>query len=125
MATYVPLQNERTGEIKRIKVGWSWTLFFFSSFFGLPLFLRGMTGWGTTMLIILTISVISQASDPDQADPTALILSIVQFACVLYLAVSGNKLTGKRMLERGWTWADPDAFAAMCARDRWSLADLR
>ena len=46
MRIEVPFKHPQTGETRRVKYGWSWTLFFFSGFLGLPLFLRGLTTWG-------------------------------------------------------------------------------
>jgi hypothetical protein len=39
----VTMKNPKTGESKEIKVGWSWILFLFSCFLGLPLFLRKLS----------------------------------------------------------------------------------
>lgn len=50
MAVRAAFRNPRTGELREVKVGWSWTLFFFSGLFGLPLFLRGLHVWGALFL---------------------------------------------------------------------------
>lgn len=43
---FVLMKNSKTNETKEVKVGFSWTLFFFSGFFGIPLFLRKLYRWG-------------------------------------------------------------------------------
>ena len=48
----VQLKNTTTGEVVQIKVGWSWTLFFFSPFLGIPLFLRKLHVWGGVFPIV-------------------------------------------------------------------------
>jgi uncharacterized membrane protein len=47
MKVMIPFKNSKTGEIVKVKLGWSWTLFFFSSVFGIPLFLRKLNVWGS------------------------------------------------------------------------------
>lgn len=54
----VGMRNPKTGEIKQVKVGWSWTLFFFSGMFGIPLFLRGLHMWGAVFLAVGSINLI-------------------------------------------------------------------
>ena len=51
----VAMTNPKTGEVREVKVGWSWILFLFSGFFGLPLFLRKLHVWGGIFLIIWLI----------------------------------------------------------------------
>jgi hypothetical protein len=50
MAINVAFQNPTTGEIKSVKVGWSWLLLFLSGVFGIPLFMRKLTMWGFVFL---------------------------------------------------------------------------
>lgn len=47
----ITFKNELTGEMKQVKIGFSWILFFFPGFFGIPLFMRKLTGWGIVMLV--------------------------------------------------------------------------
>ena len=42
----VLFQHPATADIRAVKIGWSWQLFFLSSFLGLPLFFRGLHTWG-------------------------------------------------------------------------------
>ena len=53
----VVMKNPRTGQLRDVKIGWSWTLFLFSHFFGLPLFLRKLNMWGCVFLVLTAISV--------------------------------------------------------------------
>jgi len=47
----VILRNKTTGETKTVKVGFSWILFFFAGFFGIPLFMRRLYVWGSVFLV--------------------------------------------------------------------------
>lgn len=124
----VPFKNPRTGELKQIKVGFSWTLLLFSAFFGLPLFLRGLTGWGWAMLALSLGHPLVVALHPafgiSWADLGALhaILGTAQLACKIYLGFEGNRLTGRHLLREGWVPLDPDSLAAKEASARWRLA---
>ncbi|MFZ3033752.1 MAG: hypothetical protein WA138_07055, partial [Parvibaculum sp.] len=72
MAIHATFKNSKTGELKQVKIGWSWTLFFFSSLFGLPLFLRRLYVWGAVELILWVVYVAALASN--NADLASIIL---------------------------------------------------
>ncbi len=124
----VPFKNPRTGELRQIKLGFSWTLFFFSDFFGLPLFLRGLAGWGWLMLALSLAHPLVVALHPafgiSWADLGALhaLLGTIQLGCKLYLGFDGNRLTGRHWLREGWTPMDPESPVAKEAAARWRLA---
>ena len=48
----IALRHNGTGNLRFIDTGWSWSLFLGASFFGLPLFFRGLALWGTLMVIL-------------------------------------------------------------------------
>ena len=115
MATQVPFQNTATGELKTVKVGFSWTLFLFSGIFGLPCFIRGLTTWGAIMAVgaILYYATI--------ATPIVFFLMWPMLALQIYLGVKGNELTAKNYLANGWQFAEPEAIATKQGRQKWGL----
>ena len=63
MAINVALQNPQTKETRLIKVGWSWTLFLFSGFFGIPLFRRKLMSWAYLFLGFNVVFILAAISD--------------------------------------------------------------
>lgn len=123
---HVKLQNERTGEIKDVKVGWSWTLFLFSWFLGLPLFLRKLPIWGGAMLALCifywVLDVFRSASNQfSEADLIYILVGTILFGLSVFFGVKGNELTAKNLLENGWKFAAEEDEAAHFARSKWSL----
>ena len=57
----VALRHRGTGKIKYVDTGWSWSVFLSAGFFGLPLFLRGLSLWGTVMVITWCLRFVSAA----------------------------------------------------------------
>ncbi len=124
MTTYVTFQHERSGELRSIKVGWSWTLFLFSQLWGIPLFLRQMFDWAMIMVILSALSFIFMLAG--EVDETSLLLGMA-IGCVVigisvYMGLRGNELTARQMLRQGWIFADPSDAASVHARRTWSLA---
>jgi hypothetical protein len=104
MSVYRSFKNTKTGELRQVKVGFSWTLLFFSGFLGLPLFLRRLNMWGGIFLglWVLNLVVPTVASSPSNL----IVFEIAMFlACLIlqvYLGFQGNDLTAKNYLEMGW-----------------------
>jgi hypothetical protein len=122
----VKLRNERTGEIKDVKVGWSWTLFLFSWFLGLPLFLRKLPIWGATMFALCILFWVLSAftSDTDslsQIDILYYIVDAILFGLTIFFGIKDNALTGKNLLENGWKFVAEEDQATHFARLKWSL----
>ena len=114
----VQLKNTTTGEVVQIKVGWSWTLFFFAGFFGLPLFLRKLHVWGGVFFGLLILDLVLINIDP--------ILSFMLFlptmmGMSIWIAIKGNEMTAKNFLERGYEFVDPDSDVVRFAKVRWGL----
>lgn len=120
----VTFRNIKTGELKRVKVGWSWTLFFFSGFFGLPLFLRKLNNIGCVFLALWAMHVIVPWIIPNEADAGifAVSLSIVFIGLQVWVGLKGNEMTAKNYLEQGWEFSSPASDEASYARTKWGLA---
>ena len=60
----VTFRNPKTGELKQVKVGWSWILFLFSGLFGLPLFLRRLQMWGWLFFALWAVNLLAASRAP-------------------------------------------------------------
>ncbi|MBD8546062.1 hypothetical protein [Sphingomonas sp. CFBP 8760] len=118
MAAMVQLRNERTSEIKAVKVGWSWTLFLFSSVAGIPLLARGLYKYGAGMAALSVAAAVASAVD----SPVYGLLILFQIIASVQFGRLGNRLTALHYLENGWEWAAPDDQETMYAREKWALA---
>jgi hypothetical protein len=130
MATHVALQNPRTNQIQVIKVGFSWTSFFFADFFGIPLFLRGLTKHGLIMVAFQLVRWInanqvvwwinaSEAEKTPGAVYAAPFLLIVTLGLDLFYGFRANALAGQKLLAEGWTFAKPNSSEAVIAAATW------
>ena len=122
----VMLHNPNSGELKAVKVGWSWTLFFFSGFFGLPLFLRKLYGWGIFFLILPLLLSFAPGLPEEKGERAAFVLAclfsvLVQLGLHIFMALKGNEMTAKNLLEKGWKFAHPDAVETQFAKRKWGL----
>ena len=70
----VAMTNPKTGEVKEVKVGWSWILFLFSGFFGLPLFLRKLHVWGGIFLILWIVYIIAPSIMQNEEEALGLMI---------------------------------------------------
>ena len=121
MATKVGFKNPRSGETRNVKVGWSWILFFFAGFLGIPLFLRKLHIWGGVFLAIWLVNLLLSASDPLAFTAMRLGLVALGVGMSIWMAIKGNELTAKNYLELGWEMVDPEGDAAKAGKDRWGL----
>jgi hypothetical protein len=58
MSVMVGMKND-AGDVKFVKVGWSWTCFFFGSFFGIPWFMRKLPGFGAIGVVMALGSLVA------------------------------------------------------------------
>lgn len=125
----VVMKNPRTGQLRDVKIGWSWTLFLFSNFFGLPLFLRKLTMWGCVFLVLTVISVGLGFVFPRGAGLVAAsLVNVVEFGLSIYLAIEGNELTAKNYLELGWNFVEPEMVefeVLKFAKFKWGINDAQ
>lgn len=124
MAINVALQNPATGEIKLVKVGWSWVLFLFSGFFGIPLFRRKLPTWA---LVFVAINLVTIACQVPSNNPAAQLLTILAqllgLALAIFMGVKGNEITAKNYLAQGFRFADPNSDMTRYAKMRWHIFD--
>ena len=126
MAAYVKIRNDQSGEIKQLKIGWSWTLLFFSQFFGLPLFMRKLHSWGSVFLILALLGLAITFGEFDEPFRSNWNFRDYFFAIVpnllnILIAVKGNEITARNYLAHGWSFADPNGTDADFANIRWKL----
>jgi hypothetical protein len=116
----IVLRHPRSGEGRRIKVGFAWDLFLFAGAFGVPLFLRGLHAWGAAILALWLVDLAlgwMAGGMPGTALQSALF--VVFLALQLWLGLKGNALTARLLLERGWTLDQPEDAAARRVVERW------
>jgi hypothetical protein len=118
----IPMKNPKTGEVKEVKVGWSWILFLFSGFFGLPLFLRKLTMWGGIFLAVCIVSLVASAGSSDGAQTLSGLMALVSFGLAIFMGVKGNEMTAKNYLEQGWSFVEPESELTRIAKVKWGIA---
>lgn len=118
----VVLKRPRTGELRTLKVGWSWVLFLLSPFFGIPLFLRGLYLLGALMIVVnIASSSLIKAASEAQSDFLLFSAFAIQLGYLIYLGIKGNERTAKSLLDKGWVFAKPDSLEAQYAASRWAI----
>ena len=121
---HVSLKNPRSGEVRKVKVGWSWVLFFWSGLFGLPLFLRRLYVWGSVFLVLWVVNLIGPGlmANEDEGVLVSLVLFFIFLGLQIWLGVKGNEMTAKNYLDLGWVFAEPEAPITQTARQLWRIA---
>ena len=119
----VAMTNPKTGEVKEVKVGWSWILFLFSGFFGLPLFLRKLHVWGGIFLILWIVYIIapSMMQNEEEALGLMILLNLVFLGLQIWLGIKGNEMTAKNYLELGWNFTNPDSDEVKFTKGKWGI----
>lgn len=117
MKNVVTFSNPYTGEVKQVKVGFSWILLIFSGFWGIPLFLRGLYRWAILMVMV---SLLGFATEGQIFQGVGLPLAFAVIVLQIYLGFEGNEITAKNYLNLGWKMSgEPDAVKA--AKLRWGI----
>jgi hypothetical protein len=115
-------KNPKTGELKKVKIGWSWTLFFFSALFGLPLFLRKLYIWGAVLLVLWVVNLLGPSIvGEDDGIAVNVLLSFILLGLQIWLGIKGNEMTAKNYLEHGWRFAEPQSDITKFACRKWGI----
>lgn len=118
----IEFKNPKTGEIKTVKVGFSWTLLLFSGFFGIPLFLRKLNTWGGISLGLCFINILLSASNSHAAAAASIGPNLVSLGLSIWMGIKGNELTAKNYIESGWELRNRESDSTRYALGRWGLA---
>jgi hypothetical protein len=102
----VLLENRATGETRRVKQGFAWTLFLFAGVLGVPLFARRLYGWGGAVLGLwaFDLGAVRFTAGAARVAIEALIFCVF-LGLQLWLGLRGNALTTQAYLHRGWVRA--------------------
>lgn len=119
-ATTVNFRNEQSGEVKSVKVGWSWTLFLFAGFFGVPLFMRKVWLYAALMCGLVLLNIIVQ-NDLELRLSFGKIITYIGIGLSFMWGWDGNKLTAKYYLKNGWEWDGPDDQSVETAKAKWAV----
>ena len=119
----VAMTNPKTGEVREVKVGWSWILFLFSGFFGLPLFLRKLHVWGGIFLILWIVYIIAPSimQNEEEALGLMILLNLVFLGLQIWLGIKGNEMTAKNYLELGWNFTNPNSDEVKFSKGKWGI----
>ncbi len=118
----VTFRNPRTGELKNVKVGWSWTCFLFSGLLGIPLFLRGLDLWGLIMALYWLVFMLGDHFI-GFSEITSRILEVASLSVYIFLGIKANEMTAKNYLKQGWEFVDPDSDGVKLAKVKWRITD--
>ena len=123
MAVSVAFESPQTGEVRQVKVGFSWALFFFSGVFGIPLFRRKLIAWGWVMLAYNIAAVLLLIGSRKTDSGASLIMNVVIWFALAYLGFKGNEITAKNYLASGWRFVEPGSDLTRYAKMKWHIFD--
>lgn len=120
----VAFRNEATGQVKFMKVGWSWTAFLFSGFLGIPLILRGLYAWAAVEIVLWETDVFLDVLPESEAAGMRIMLAATIIGLAIFFGIKANELGGKHHLENGWRFVEPASPEAELAREKWGLPTM-
>ena len=115
----VTLRSPEDGSETTIRLGWSWTLFFGSGFFGMALFMRGLHILGVVYLVLAYAHWFLSSG---AAGPARWAYLLIHLALVAWIAWRGNALAAHALIGRGWMVVRPRDAAARPAHGLTRLA---
>lgn len=122
MAPSVLFKHPSGARAKRVKVGFAWDLFLFAGVFGVPLFLRGLPGWGAALLGLWVADLALGGFRHGPLQPAAELALFVGFLGLqLWLGLKGNALTARAYRARGWLPDNQRDPGVRLALQKWGL----
>lgn len=126
---YATFKNEVTGELRNLKIGFSWTVLFFGGILGIPLFIRRLNVHGSIMAASWFVSFILQAqlssartiSSKQEIASLVVVFGLVFLVYQIYLAFNANEMAAKNYLTTGWKFADENSDVTKYAKHRWRI----
>lgn len=121
------LVNKTSGEKKTIKVGWSWTCFFFSSWLGVPLFLRRLNVWGAFMCALWFAQVAAAkllSNDLETMMAEGVGFNLLILGVSIWFGLKANRMAFIQYLEAGWEPLDRNAREYLLANHVWKLEEM-
>lgn len=142
MSQNVVFVNEKDNHVQTVKIGFSWTLLFWSWILGLPFFIRRVYTWGAVFAVLQILNYfvgrqwISKHCfhryfteysnytvsyyDCDLVGPTGF-LGLVIFGLSVYMGFRGNELTARYYLKNGYRFDSPESSLVKIAKARWRM----
>jgi hypothetical protein len=114
----ITLYNKDRDHIHMASTGFSWSLFLFSSFLGIPCFIKNLYGYGFGFLIINVVNIVNYMMNDSSVNSantnvtmTLLIWVgslVLSFIVSLLMGINGNKLSIRSYLNDGYSFAYPN-----------------
>lgn len=120
MRVVIPFTNVRTGEVRTVKVGWSWTLFGFATTLGIPFFVRRLYLWGAAFASVWLVYVLLNGL---AAPYQKVMLFIGVFLLNIWMGIKGNEITAKHYLAQGFQFTHPDSEMVKYAKYKWHMLE--
>lgn len=99
---YRTLIHPITGQTRSYHLGFSWPLFLFTPFYGIPLFIRGLYWHGVAVAFVALIAIAASAT------PAMFIVGLLLLAAMIYYGIKGNELTIAKLQSKGWQLQNAD-----------------
>lgn len=105
-------------EFKEVKIGLSWTMFFFGQLLGIIWFMRGLPKYGFIFLVVpIIVSILNMTEIP----LFVLISIIFSLYLTFWVTTQGNKITLKEYLKKGYNFVDENDEAVKFAKEKWNI----
>ena len=125
---YVNFIHPVTGEARQVKLGYSWTLFFFGMLFGIPFFIRKMYSYGIIICLLLikhiiNIALFDAGYYSSYLEQYLLIVNFLSLGVSCTFFVQGNKMTAKYYLTHGFRIKDNNEHIKQQVKIAWGFTD--
>ncbi|HTT80092.1 MAG TPA: hypothetical protein VMF86_10470 [Stellaceae bacterium] len=102
----VMLRNPRTGDTKIVPEGWCWSCCIGSGILGLPLYRRGLSMWGSVMVVFNICATVIVLVPTARAATLDTWLTVIGIGLSLFFGLRANRMALDHYLDLGWEYAD-------------------